>query len=364
MKPSEAARFIGRPVDELVTPCLVIDEEALAENLSRMAGYFAGRPSRLRPHFKSHKCVTLARRQLAAGGAVGITCAKVSEAEQLVAGGITEVLIANQVVGEAKAERLAALNLRATVRSAVDSAGNVAELARAARRIGVTIPLLVEVDVGMGRCGVPPGAPALELARLVAETQGVRFDGLQGYEGHLVMLADAAERRRRVAADLAPLVETRRLIERSGLEVAIVSSGGTGTYDVTGEIAGIDEVQCGSYALMDAHYARIRPEFRVACRVLTTVISAARDRVVLDVGVKGLGLEFGPPAVEGHPGAEVRRVSEEHTAVASLEAEVGRRVWVVPTHGCTTANLYRRFWVVREGRVVDVWPIEGSGCLE
>jgi len=355
---------IGQGLDAIDTPALVVDLDILDRNLARMAGFFASRACRLRPHFKSHKCVALARRQLAAGQTSGITCAKLAEAEVLVAGGARDVLIANQVVGERKAWRLAELNRRAMVRCAVDAVESVVALGAAARTAGVVIPVLVEVDVGMGRCGVLPGKPAIELATRVAATPGLRFDGLQGYEGHVVCLPDPTERATRTRAALAPLIETRRALAAASLPAALVSSGGTGTYDITGALEGIDEVQCGSYALMDTAYAKIRPEFDVARWVLATVISVRGNQAVVDVGVKGLGNEFGLPQVAGHPGATARYVAEEHVPFEGLTARVGDRVRVIPSHGCTTNNLYRCMWVVQRDRIVDVWAIEGSGCLE
>jgi len=356
--------LIGKPVDALSTPALVIDIVGLDANLHRMADYFAVRPAKLRPHFKSHKCVSLARRQLAAGSAVGITCAKLAEAEVLVAGGIRDVLIANQVVGPAKARRVAALNREALVRVAVDSASNVAELGAAAVERGVEIGVLVEVDLGMKRCGVAPGQSSLALARLAAETSGIRFDGLQGYEGHVITLPDMSERLSRTRAAMDLLIGTRDMIRADGLVCRIVSGGGTGTYDITGAIDGIDEVQAGTYALMDSFYHTVRPEF-VCCRwVEATIISAAVDRAVADVGLKGMGCDFGPPAVIGFPKVDVPYVAEEHTPINGLKAAVGERVRLIPTHGCTTNNLHRRMWVSRDGIIEDVWPIEGSGCLE
>ena len=165
-------KMIGRPVEELPTPALVADLEALEANLTLLSGYFSGKACKLRPHFKSHKCVTLARRQLACANTVGITCAKVSEAEKLVEGGVKDVLVANQLIGRDKVRRAAALNRRATVRVAVDSAEGVRQLGKAASELEVTVGVLVEVDVGMNRCGVKPGAPSMELARLAARTRG------------------------------------------------------------------------------------------------------------------------------------------------------------------------------------------------
>jgi D-serine deaminase-like pyridoxal phosphate-dependent protein len=377
--------LVGQPMSSLPTPAMCADVDAVERNIRRMADFFRDRPCKLRPHWKSNKCVEIARRQLAAGGAAGITAAKLAEAEALVAGGINDVLIANQVVGPDKAARLAELNRRATVRVAVDDAGNVAELAAAARAAGVTVGLLVEVDIGMNRCGVAPGAPAAELARVVATTPGVRFDGLQGYEGHLVLKPAGEEKNAATIKAMNVLVATRRAVETAGLPVAIVSGGGTGTYDITGRIDGIDEIQAGSYALMDACYKKIRPEFENAMFVLATVVSVrpasgTDGLAIVDVGVKGIGSEFGPPAVAGLLGCGEKgdspqakkgnsplavRSSEEHTFIEGLRgAKVGDKVLLIPSHGCTTANLHRRLWAIREGRVEGCWAIEGSGCLE
>jgi len=361
---TETFTLLGKPVHALTTPALVVDAEALDQNLKLMAGYFADRACKVRPHFKSHKCVTLARRQLAAGNAAGITCAKLSEAEVLVAGGVTDVLIANQVVGPEKARRLAELNRKALVRVAVDSAPNVEELGRAATAAGVTIGVLVEVDIGMKRCGVPPGPQALALARRVHETPGLRLDGVQGYEGHVVTLPDMAERRRRTLEAIEIVVGTRRALEAQGLPCPIVSSGGTGTYDITGNVAGVNEVQAGSYALMDCHYKKARPEFQCAMNILATVISSMGNKVVVDVGLKGAGSDFGPPVVAGAPQAKALGVAEEHVPIDNFSAAVGEKIRLIPSHGCTTCNLHRRMWIVRNGIIEAVWPIEGSGCLE
>jgi len=361
---ADVGSLIGRNVEELATPALIVDAEALEANLSEMAGFFADRACKLRPHFKSHKCASLARRQLAAGGAVGITCAKLSEAEILVASGVSDVLIANQVVGAAKADRVAALNREAVVRCAIDDPGNIEQLARAARAAEVTIGVLVEVDIGMGRCGVAPGEPAMDLARRAAAAEGLRFDGFQGYEGHVITLPDPAERAARVAEAFAPLIQTRRELESAGVPVAIVSGGGTGTYDITCEIDGVDEIQAGSYALMDAYYRKVRPEFQIARVVLATIISARGGRAIADVGVKGLGCEFGPPTVAGKAAAKVARCAEEHTMIDGVEARVGEKVRLIPSHGCTTNNLYRRMWIARDDRIEACWPIEAAGALE
>lgn len=351
-------------IDAIDTPAMVVDLDLLEANLQRMAQFFQGRPCQLRPHFKSHKCVELARRQLAAGNACGITCAKLSEAEQLVAGGIDDVLIANQVIGPRKAQRLAELNRQANVRCAVDSAAGVEQLNHQAAEAGVTLGVLVEVDIGMARCGVAPGQATLELAQRVAEHRHLRFDGLQGYEGHLVNILDPGERHQQTAAAMQGLIATRRLIEAAGLAVPIVSGGSSATFDTVAEIDGITELQCGSYALMDWVYRRLRGEFQIARWILATVISTGTDSVVVDVGLKGVGCDFGPPRVEGSPQAKARYTAEEHTPFDQFSGRVGDRLRLIPSHGCTTSALHRRMWIVQGERIVDVWDLEGAGCLE
>jgi D-serine deaminase-like pyridoxal phosphate-dependent protein len=359
--------WIGKPLSEVDTPSLLLDLDALRANVQVMAGFFAGRHCRLRPHFKSHKCTSIARLQMEAG-AVGITCAKLVEAEVLADAGVGDILIANQVVGRAKMLRLVELARRARPMVAVDSRDNVKMLSEAASGGGIRLRVLVEVDVGMHRCGVAPGEPALELARLVNASPGLSFEGLQGYEGHSVDLRDETERTERTRAALRLLVETRRHLERAGLPVSIVSGGGTGTYTITGDHEGVDEVQAGSYAAMDWYYQDIRPEFRQAQTILTTVISRpASNLAIIDVGRKGVGGEWGPPRIKNMRGAEVVKFgSEEHLSLELPEDElvcVGDQIEIIPSHGCTTCNLYREYIVHRAGTVIDVWPIEGSGKL-
>jgi D-serine deaminase-like pyridoxal phosphate-dependent protein len=346
---------------------LLLGTDALEANLYLMASYFTARPCKLRPHFKSHKCTQIARLQMQAG-AVGITCAKLGEAEVVADAGIRQILIANQIVGRIKVARLVELAKRADPIVAVDSPENIRMLSAAATTAGVTLRALVEVDIGMNRCGVQPGSPALDLARLAASLPGLSFEGLQGYEGHLVDFRDETERAEKTRAALKLLVETRRLIEQSGIPVNIVTGGGTGTYTITGNYPGVDEVQAGSYAAMDWWYSDIRPEFHQAQSILTTVISRpAPDLAIVDVGRKGVGAEFGPPRVKDLPGAKVAKFgSEEHTALSLPEnsaIRVGDHLELIPSHGCTTCNLYREYVVHRNGQVTDVWPIEGSGRM-
>lgn len=358
---------LGAPIEDLDTPALLLDLDAAERNIARMADFFAGRRCKLRPHFKNHKCTSLMRRQLERE-AVGVTCAKLGEAEALVAAGFGDVLIANQVVGERKARRLARLLPQATVRVAVDSEENCRELAGIVHEAGETLGCLVEVEIGMKRCGVMPGAPSLALARLIETLPGLRFDGLQGFEGHTVLTEDETERVAGTRESITTLVQTRRHIEDAGLPVSIVSAGGTGTYDLTGATEGVDELQAGTYVTMDWRYRLVRAEFDLALTVLATCISAAEpQRAVLDVGVKGVGAEFGPPVVHDRPDIEISFFkSEEHCFlnVAGPPLKVGEKLQLVPSHACTTCNLYREMHVCREGRVVDVWPIEAAGRMQ
>jgi len=356
-------QFKGSPVIELPTPSMVADISAMEKNLARMDAFFTGTGSKLRPHFKSHKCVTLARKQIDYPNTVGITCAKLSEAEQLVAGGVQDILIANQVIGLDKTARIAEMNSNASVHVAVDSKFGIEQLGNAAQRAGVTIGVFVEIDIGMRRGGVQPGKPAMDLADIISQTEGIRFKGIQSYEGHIVTLEDYEERKRRAEQDMKPVIETKKHLEQKGFK-PIVSSGGTGTYDITGNIEGIDELQCGSYVLMDSAYKKIRPEFQIARYILATVISDQQDSKTLDVGLKGMGAEFGAPEILNHPEAEFLGLAEEHLKVRNMKAGIGEKIRVVPPHGCTTNNLYAKMWITKNDIIEDVWDIEGRGCLE
>lgn len=356
---------IGSPVEELDTPTLLLDRAACLRNLKRMAEFFADRPAKLRPHFKNHKCVTLARQQLELG-AVGMTCAKLGEAEVLVAAGFPDVLIANQVVGAIKTARLAKLAEQARIGVAVDHEDQVREISRAAVERGVEVQLLVEVDIGMGRCGVQPGEPALQLARLITEMPGVQFGGLQAFEGHLVNVLDREERTSRARAAMQRALDTRELLERSGLPVGCVSGCSSATYDSTGIMPGVTEIQAGSYATMDRQYHRLVSEFEIALSVLVRVISRpAADKAVLDVGVKGAGSEFGVPALKGYPDVEIPFfLAEEHAVIRNVpDWKIGQTLQLIPSHSCTTCNLHRELVVHDQGQVVEIWPIEASGRL-
>jgi D-serine deaminase-like pyridoxal phosphate-dependent protein len=316
----------------------------------------------LRVHFKSLKCGGLAR-HLAARGVQRFLCAKLNEAEVLAGAGIGDILVANQIVGPLKLGRLARLARRARVGVCVDDPDNVAALAAAARAEGATLDVLVEVDVGMSRCGVAPGQPALALARRVLSEPGLRFAGLQGYDGHLQMLPDVAERRTRCLEGLRLLRDTRRLLEGEGIAVGLVTGAGTGTAAFASPDDGLTEIQPGSFLLMDCAYHTVRPEFGCALTVLATVVSRRDGWYVLDAGSKAISKDFGTPTIQGRPGERVVKLSEEHTKVecAGEPPRVGERRAVIPAHCCATMNLHRQCVAVRGGCVEALWPIEASG---
>jgi D-serine deaminase-like pyridoxal phosphate-dependent protein len=350
----------------LDTPALCLDVDKLERNIARMAAYAQGRGIALRPHAKTHKCPAIAWMQLRAG-ASGITCAKLSEAEVLAQAGIQNILIANQVVGPAKIARLAALATYCRVLVAVDDADNACAISTAAESRGVTVGVLVEVDVGMHRCGVPAGGPALALAQRVACLRGLRLEGLMGYEGQAVMLPDIAERTRATHEAMAQLIATRDLLLSAGLPVGIVSAAGTGTYAITGEIAGITELQAGSYATMDGRYREVGVPFENALTVLARVVSVtAPDIAVTDAGMKTMTTEFGMPPLVGLEGWTVKGLAEEHGNLRRAGGRAlrhGELVEFIPSHGCTTINLHEAFHVTRNDVVEAVWPIAARGCI-
>jgi D-serine deaminase-like pyridoxal phosphate-dependent protein len=357
----------GMPVQELDTPALVVELDALDFNIRTMAAFFAGRTTALRPHAKTHKCPQIALKQIQAG-AIGITCAKVTEAEVMVRAGIRNILIANEVVG-AKIDRLTDLASECDLTVAVDQAANVRELARACLTKQVTLNVLIEVEIGMNRCGVLPGAPVVALAAEIADEPSLVFAGLQAYEGHIVQTADPAERARLVRAAFAPLNETCEMLDRAGFPVRTVSGGGTGTYDITGTTSPVNEIQAGSYVFMDTTYGAIRPEFKPALVLLSSIVSRpAPNRLVADVGTKSVTKEFGFPQFDV-PGASVRYISEEHAVLDlanpdQVDLKPGAKVRVQPSHCCTTTNLHDTLYIVQNGILVDIWPVAARGCSQ
>jgi D-serine deaminase-like pyridoxal phosphate-dependent protein len=280
--------------------------------------------------------------------------------------GFNDLLIANQVVGRRKVARLVELAGKIQLMVAVDDVEQARSISQAACAVGAVVGVLVEIDVGMGRCGVAPGESALELAQMLAALPGIQFRGIQAYEGHAVYTNDPELRAEKVRQSMRLAVDTRRLMDSHGLAVELISGGSSSTYQTTGLIEGVDEIQAGTYATMDWRYAQMVPEFEIALSVLARVISKRRGAAVLDVGIKGAGCEFGPPRIKDHPQVEIPTfLSEEHCVVGNAPDtwRVGEAVHLLPSHACTTCNLHRAMVVHEQGRVVDVWEIEGSGRL-
>jgi D-serine deaminase-like pyridoxal phosphate-dependent protein len=290
----------------------------------------------------------------------------VSEAEILLGAGIRDIFIANQIVGSLKIERLMRLLGRGVdLKVAVDDQENVRELSRATTARDIELGVLVEVDIGMGRCGLAPGPEMVKLCQFVDDSPNLVFRGLMGYEGHAVLTEDRDERQAEAMKAMETLEHACHLAEDAGLEVEIVSAGGTGTYDVAGRAPGVTEVQAGSYVVMDATYARIRPEFKPALSVLSTIVSRPRKGVaVADAGLKSITSEFGLPELLLPGGVRVKKLAEEHAILdlePGVELTVGQRVVLLPTHCCTTVNLYEEFVVVERSKECRRWPIEGRG---
>ena len=354
-------------VTDIPTPALVIDVAAMERNIRRMAEYFSAGPCRLRPHFKAHKTPEIARRQLAAGSCTGLTCATVSEAE-IAADLCGDLLIANEPVGPGKCERVAALARRVAITVAVDSTAGLAAIDAAARGAGVTIGVLVDLNVGQTRCGVEPGSDAVSLARRVASAKGVALRGLMGYEGHLVGLPDRAEREARTRLAMAGLVETARMLRADGLPCDVVSAGGTGTYDISGRVDGITEIQAGSYVLMDTDYGQLDVPFEQAFWALGTVISRpVPGRCVADCGHKAMTKDHGYPAVRDLAGASVVMLNDEHATISvppECRIQIGDRVYLRPSHTDPTINLHDAFYALDGDKVVGVWPIAARGYPE
>lgn len=352
---------------EIPTPALILDAAALDRNIARMARFFAEGACRLRPHVKAHKTPAIARRQLAAGSCTGLTCATVLEAEA-VAGFCDDILIANEIVTADKCGRAAALAASRRVTVAVDSTEGLDALAAAARGAGVTLGVLVDLNVGQMRCGVLPGEAALGLAARAARTPGIVLRGVMGYEGHVQPVRERAEREAQARRAMQGLVDTAAQLRGAGLPCEIVSAGGTGTFDISGRVPGVTEIQAGSYALMDTDYGDVDVPFVPTFFVLGTVVSRpALDRVVLDCGHKSATKDHGHPVVDGIAGARVTAFNDEH-AVVSVPPEctvaIGDRVRLRPSHTDPTVNLHDVFYAVEGDRIVDIWPIVARGYPE
>jgi D-serine deaminase-like pyridoxal phosphate-dependent protein len=360
----------GDPVEFIETPALVVDVDPFERNLARMADATKG--IRLRPHAKSHKCVTIAKAQLARG-AVGICCQKTDEAAAFVDAGVRDVLVTNEVIAPAKMARLADLARGATIGVLVDALPAVAALSQAASHAGSVIDVYVEVDVGAHRCGVAPGAPALALADAVVRAPGLRFRGMQAYHGAAQHLREPQARRKAIDEAAASARQTRELMAGAGIACELVTGAGTGTWQLERDSGVCNELQPGSYVFMDADYGRnvMAPSelrFEQSLYVLSSVISSpAPGRSIVDAGLKAFSFDSGLPQVHERAGVEYVKASDEHGVLAvaanALPVTVGERVWLVPGHCDPTVNLYDYLVAVRNGIVEGVWPIEARGAL-
>ena len=366
---------LGMSLDEVDTPALLIDLDAFERNLQRLAAAVPRDGTvGLRPHAKTHKSPVIARQQVALG-AVGVCCQKVSEAEVMVDGGIADVLVSNEVAGPAKLRRLAALARRARIGVCADDVGNVADLDRAAAEAGVSLRVLVEIDVGAGRCGVGAGEPALHLAKAIARARHLEFGGLQAYHGSAQHVRDYAERRAAIQRAASLAADTRDLLRRNGIDCPVITGAGTGSYRLEIETGVYNELQCGSYVFMDADYARnkdssgaLKPEFEHSLFLWTTVMShPAQDRAVVDAGLKAFSVDSGLPTVVDIPEATLDRASDEHGRIVlarpSNALKIGDKIRLIPGHCDPTVNLHDWYVGIRKGRVEAVWPVAARGAL-
>ncbi len=348
--------------EQITTPALLVDLDAMESNLQRMAGFFAGKRCRLRPHFKNHKVPLLAWKQLRAG-AIGITCATLREAEILVHHGVDNILIANEIAGDAKAERLAELSKSASVIVAIDNFKSVSDFARTQRNCKSKIEVVVDIDIGLGRCGVAPGEAALQMAKCVV-AEGLTLRGIMGYDGHFQVMSPSPARDEQVRAGSKSLVDSASLISAAGIPVSIVSTGGTGTHAVSGEYPGITEIQAGSYLLMDTIYVNRGASFRRSLTVLTTVISTrGRSHAVIDCGVKAMSGERGLSEVKDMQAVSLRALHAEHglleiDAQSQVSLEVGQKIELWAHYSDATVNLHSAMYGVRHGKVEEVFQIE------
>ena len=365
---------IGMSLDEIDTPALLLDLDAFERNLRRLPERIAGRPTRLRPHAKTHKCAVIALKQIELG-AVGVCVQKVSEAEAMVFGGVKDVLVTNEIVGRQKLRRLMALASLARIGVCADDPAQVAALDAAAGDAGTRLSVHVEVNMGGNRCGVEPGRPALDLARRISDAPHLSFAGLQAYHGSAQHLRGWAERQQAIAGAVEKAGTTRDLLVANGIPCPNITGAGTGTFEFEAASGVYTELQCGSYIFMDADYGRnldadgqpVR-SFEPSLFVWATVMSRPTgERAIVDAGLKALAMDSGPPVVWDEPAATYERASDEHgrlaIGAASNRLNLGDKVRLVPGHCDPTVNLYDWYVGVRGERVEAVWPIAARGAV-
>jgi 3-hydroxy-D-aspartate aldolase len=362
---------IGASLEDIHTPALIIELDAFERNVERMAKFAKQLGVRLRAHAKTHKSADIARYQMQAGGACGICCQKVSEAEALVEAGIEDVLVSNQITDPKKVDRLAALSKKARILVCADDEQNVDVLSSAAQRHRTTIECLVEIDVGAGRCGVSPGDDAVSLAKKISLSPGLRFVGLQAYQGAAQHVHDFNERRKKIEAAIEMTRRTIDLLRKEGLSCDIVGGAGTGSYYFEGASGIYNELQCGSYIFMDADYQRVKDadgnhihEFENSLFILTSIMSHAKpDRAICDAGLKAQSVDSGLPKVFGREDVEYIKCSDEHGVISDPRGvlKINEKLKLVPGHCDPTCNVYDWYVGVRNGKVERLFPITARG---
>jgi len=335
--------------------------DILEANIRKMSEFFADKKAKLRPHFKTTKSVIISHMQVEAG-AKGITCAKLSEAEVLAEGGIKDILIANQIIDPRKLARLAGLAKKTRMTVCADDPRNVDDLSEAAAAFGSTIYVLIEIDVGMGRCGINTKEEALALAKRINDADGLVFEGFQAYAGNIQHDPSRDARVKGVDLAIAKVGAIKEYVEANGLTVKEISGGGTGSYNITGDNTIWTEIQAGSYVFMDNHYEKVGLVFEQSLTVLATVIHKRPGVAVADAGQKVCCLAAGKPTIKGYPGLSAA-LSEEHGTINDEKDQLSFRQLIeyIPSHCCTTVNLHDNYYCTRNGLLESVWPVSGRG---
>ncbi len=365
----------GMDAADIQTPCLILDLDALERNVKKMADRAAAMGMRHRAHGKMHKSVDVAKLQETMGNAVGVCCQKVSEAEVFVRGGIRDVLVSNEVRDPVKIDRLARMpKLGARVLVCVDDPENVADLAAAAQKHGTELECLVEIDCGAGRCGVTSSQEVVNIAKLIDASDGLKFSGIQAYQGAMQHLDLYTDRKAKIDIAVEQVKHAVNALKSQGLDCDIVGGGGTGSYYFEGTSGVFNELQCGSYAFMDADYGRIldkdgkridQGEWENSLFILTSVMSHAKaDQAVVDAGLKAQSVDSGLPTVFGRDDkVTYLKCSDEHGVVGDPEGvlQVNDKLKLVPGHCDPTCNVHDWYVGVRGGKVETLWPVSARG---
>lgn len=361
-------------ISDYETPTLLLDVDAADRNITRMGEFFRGKKAALRPHVKVHKSPWLAQKQIAAG-AIGVTCAKVSEAEVMAAGGVGDILIANEIVGEDKVTRLVRLARLCNLAVAVDDLDNAKHISQLASTEGSKVRVVVDLNLSgavtgiLDRTGVRPGKEAVDLARAVSKLPNLAFSGLMGYEGSLDAFPDELSKVEGGKKALSLLVQTADEVRTAGLTVDIVSCGGTMSYKTAAEFSGVTEVQAGGYVFMDLGYRKSGVDFENSLTVLTRVVSRPwPDKAIVDAGHKATGAQAGLPKVKGREDLEVVSLNAEHGHILVRDPSRGpkraERLELLPSHADFTTCLHDEYVLVRKGEVEGTMKIAARGKLQ